>query len=746
MSNSKEKANVSESENLCVVCCKTVEIYSVGICDHPVCFECSTRMRVLCNQNECPICRGQMPKVIFTRKVAAFAALFADFQHTNLQDRKYGLIFCSEEIKKAYQQLLEFRCANCTKAAARRCTFYTFQQLKDHMRREHNLVYCDLCVDNLKIFCFERRCYTKQELGYHRRKGDPDNTSHRGHPLCEFCDTRFMDSDELFRHLRRNHLFCHFCDADGKHQYYNSMEDLRKHFREEHYLCEEGENDDEGAVGYETEPGGPGGGVKQVHTLTPQDFPALGNSTVTVQSRPTTTVNVTSKLKPFNGEDFPSLGGSRTPAVTITTDSSASRKKGSGVTITRTLRGGSAQNLTKTAENFPCLGPPSSGTSTVHLSLNNGQNSAPNVSIHVSHNGAITTTHITSTSSNSNGFNINQRPMEAFPALGGGSAPVNPQWVQQKPKKQESRLSKVAPPPSLPPSDLSQFPILSKTKSEKNTKKSSSVTVPVSGTWGTGSKVNSNNKKNDASTFKSLENSDAKSKNKKHKKKNANANGSGEGDSKIEKQNEENKDKNGIIKKRSELNIGSLTLNDAASKPPPGFPAKPPPGFTNFNSQNFPSLGASNDLTFTSSSGQSYSIKPTNYHQPSNVVARNQNLMKRLMDVLDNDMINEFKAYSSQFREGTMSPDGYCDYCEAVLGANFGDLFPELLVLLPDIDKQQDLYRVCDDQIKQNLLTCENCRQVIFRRELAEHYSYHSLESQFPSLGKSAETSSAWKK
>lgn len=63
----------------------------------------------------------------------------------------------------------------------------------------------------------------------------------RGHPLCEFCDTRYVDSDELFRHLRRDHLYCHFCDADGKHEYYNSYEDLRNHFLEEHYLCEEGE-------------------------------------------------------------------------------------------------------------------------------------------------------------------------------------------------------------------------------------------------------------------------------------------------------------------------------------------------------------------------------------------------------------------------------------------------------------------------------------------------------------------------
>jgi hypothetical protein len=51
------------SENTCVVCFKNVFIYSVGECDHPVCYECSTRMRVLCRQNECPICRQDMPKV-----------------------------------------------------------------------------------------------------------------------------------------------------------------------------------------------------------------------------------------------------------------------------------------------------------------------------------------------------------------------------------------------------------------------------------------------------------------------------------------------------------------------------------------------------------------------------------------------------------------------------------------------------------------------------------------------------------
>lgn len=128
--------------------------------------------------------------------------------------------------------------------------FDTRTELKDHLRKKHELFYCDICMEHLKvcwfylfvvfffvwsnvslnvkryaifsikIFSFERRAYTREQLAMHRRKGDPDNKSHRGHPLCEYCDQRYLDRDELFRHLRKEHYFCHFCDADGSNHFY----------------------------------------------------------------------------------------------------------------------------------------------------------------------------------------------------------------------------------------------------------------------------------------------------------------------------------------------------------------------------------------------------------------------------------------------------------------------------------------------------------------------------------------------
>lgn len=71
-----------------------------------------------------------------------------------------------------------------------------------------------------QIFSHERKWYNRKELARHRAHGDPDDTSHRGHPLCKFCDDRYLDNDELLKHLRRDHYFCHFCDADGSQEYY----------------------------------------------------------------------------------------------------------------------------------------------------------------------------------------------------------------------------------------------------------------------------------------------------------------------------------------------------------------------------------------------------------------------------------------------------------------------------------------------------------------------------------------------
>uniref|UniRef100_A0A803Y103 C2H2-type domain-containing protein n=2 Tax=Meleagris gallopavo TaxID=9103 RepID=A0A803Y103_MELGA len=140
------------------------------------------------------------------------------------------------EVYALYRKLLQHECFLCPDLKP----FNTFADLEQHMRKQHELFCCKLCVKHLKIFTYERKWYTRKDLARHRIHGDPDDTSHRGHPLCKFCDERYLDNDELLKHLRRDHYFCHFCDSDGAQEYYSDYEYLREHFREKHFLCEEG--------------------------------------------------------------------------------------------------------------------------------------------------------------------------------------------------------------------------------------------------------------------------------------------------------------------------------------------------------------------------------------------------------------------------------------------------------------------------------------------------------------------------
>lgn len=148
---------------------------------------------------------------------------------------RYGIVFQNEEVKQKFNDLLVNICPLCEEAKA------TFDELKRHVRHNHERQYCDICVRNLKVFPQELRVYTRSELIVHRKTGDPDNRSYRGHPQCDFCNERYYDNDALLLHLRKNHFWCHFCEKDGKQEYYHNYDDLRSHFRNEHYLCEESE-------------------------------------------------------------------------------------------------------------------------------------------------------------------------------------------------------------------------------------------------------------------------------------------------------------------------------------------------------------------------------------------------------------------------------------------------------------------------------------------------------------------------
>ncbi|XP_023288987.1 E3 ubiquitin-protein ligase ZNF598 [Orussus abietinus] len=831
------KNNDSQNNcNACVVCYKNVEIYSIGMCEHPVCYECSTRMRVLCQQNECPICRQDLPKVVFTREVKPFRHL----KKGDLLDTRYNIYFDSEDIREKFMQLLANKCRFCGDAEH----FENFYSLKDHMRRKHELHYCDLCVENLKIFSHERRCYTRPDLALHRRKGDVDDKSHKGHPLCEFCDQRYMDNDELYRHLRRDHLYCHFCDADGLHQYYSSYDYLREHFRHEHFLCEEGPCAEEkftsvfrtdidlrahkaGIHGkqlgkaaakqartleleFTLAPRGEGrgprrGGQGPSGSRGPREYnnnshapgtnhqetgatggcPAFPSQPEEEQSLPKQQPSV----DVLSTEEFPTLGN----AVPIVPQLGSSKGTRGNVTIRSTLR---PQPLAVTDENFPALGPESTpgGISKVNLSVSSSNKLAAgraprapgNVSIRVDHkaNGTVTTTRVS-------GPNIRIRPalsMDAdFPALGPGTTAASAQWTrvtctrpaaaaQARPKKS------VAPsgedfPSLLDPARAKRQPAMAATAwtGDDNTKAKTKKKKPKNG--GNSGNESGNNSKVGGANKTPKKEQDGPSRNKETEKAKESTKSTEEEKRKPKSEDPEeepesiNKDIDTLPRKRSELKIESPNSTSSPevrleefpalgggssgppgfSNPPPGFNAAPPPPpgfFVKLNSVQ--RLPGDNGLTFTNSSGETYSILPDRekrvggfpYLLPPDFQKRNKSLEARVKDVLgEPEALDEFRRASGRFRQGICSPEEYYEHCRRAMGVvNFETVFNELLVLLPDVEKQKELYRVhrkVNQGKTKGLEACANCGQVLKSgTDFRSHVADHTMENHFPALGK----------
>ena len=153
--------------------------------------------------------------MIFTKFIDLYVNLDRKIR-SGLFEKKFRIVFANMEIENAFNRLMENRCSKCEDLKP----FHNFKLLKEHMRKVHELHYCEICTDNLNLFSSERKFYTRTELALHRRLGDANDTSHKGHPQCDYCDLRYLDKDELFRHLRREHFFCHFCDADGVNVFY----------------------------------------------------------------------------------------------------------------------------------------------------------------------------------------------------------------------------------------------------------------------------------------------------------------------------------------------------------------------------------------------------------------------------------------------------------------------------------------------------------------------------------------------
>lgn len=695
---------------------------------------------------------------------------------SGLYDKKYRVCFANNRIQREFFRLLDNPCLHCDAQP-----FYSFDQLKNHVRKVHELFYCELCTENLKIFSFERRCYTRQDLALHRRKGDPDNTSHRGHPLCKYCDCRFLDRDELFRHLRKEHYYCHFCDADGSNQFYADYESLREHFRTEHFLCEEGDcaqeqftavfRSDIDLKGHITHIHGKSMGKvasKQARTLefeftlAPRNRINVNGETsrgsMRIRNDPQMEFEIEDRsmqqmpqktIDHQNESEFPSLGsssgGGGGTAVTVTRPNMSIRAKAYGTT----------SNLARTKENFPALGGENSALdpgpslssgnytskNTASAILKNNSNSGSSskpagMVIHVSNRPKSTPAPSTAAPKRSSSSDFPALPgshknkitedfIEVQPPLAGMHAIaakhrslLSDSFVSVAPNAatkinivkldhdtpSASASPKKSAPPKLTSKDnfpelstpsagslTAQWPIQQTIKSKVEPRKTKVAPAPI-----LSEKLNSTASTNSLISIKTKTETKKEKKKENNQKSNNVTHHHNQSNKNATKENNNNNSLSNFDSNPHDF--PSLSNNKSSTKaPPPGFGAaqtpamsapKPPPGFNKvtLNSVARPQ----NNLTFTTSLGESFNILPTHFYQPPpNASKRNQTLVTNFQQALAPLAMQQFRTASQMFRDGTLDSQVYYDHCKEALDEKFDEIFPELLALLPDIAKQQ---------------------------------------------------------
>ncbi|KAK4418004.1 E3 ubiquitin-protein ligase hel2 [Sesamum alatum] len=254
-------------DDSCAVCAESLEWVAYGACGHKdVCSTCVARLRFICDDRRCCICKTEAGVVFVTKALGDYTKTISDFSllPSEVKEGRVGQYWYHEDTQALFDDLDHYKmikamcrlsCSVCDKmedqpddGPRRRTKFRNIEQLKGHLFHKHRLLMCSLCLEGRKVFICEQKLYTRSQLTQHINTGDSEvdgSESERGgfagHPMCEFCRTPFYGDNELYTHMSTEHYTCHICQRQhpGQYEYYKNYDDLEMHFRRDHFLCED---------------------------------------------------------------------------------------------------------------------------------------------------------------------------------------------------------------------------------------------------------------------------------------------------------------------------------------------------------------------------------------------------------------------------------------------------------------------------------------------------------------------------
>ncbi|RDX94300.1 hypothetical protein CR513_23324 [Mucuna pruriens] len=157
-------------DDCCAVCAEPLEWVAYGPCSHrEVCSTCVARLRFICDDRRCCICKTECNVVFVTKALGDYTRMINDFSALPLEVRegKVGSYWYHEDTNaffddvdhyKMIKAMCRLSCSVCDKteeqpqdaASRRRAKFRNIGQLKGHLFHRHKLHMCSLCLEGRK--------------------------------------------------------------------------------------------------------------------------------------------------------------------------------------------------------------------------------------------------------------------------------------------------------------------------------------------------------------------------------------------------------------------------------------------------------------------------------------------------------------------------------------------------------------------------------------------------------------------
>ncbi|MBA0620751.1 hypothetical protein Godav_006436 [Gossypium davidsonii] len=218
-------------DDSCAVCADNLEWVSYGACGHrDVCSTCVSRLRFICNDRRCCICKTESNVIFVTKALGDYTRMINDFSvlPSDVREGRVGSYWYHEDTQAFFDDVDHYRmikamcrlsCSVCDKmdeqsndGAKRRGKFRNIEQLKGHLFHKHRLVMCSLCLEGRKIhfrrdhyLCEDEACLAKKFIVFQSEAElKRHNTIEHGGRMSRAQRSAALQIPTSFRYRRSN--------------------------------------------------------------------------------------------------------------------------------------------------------------------------------------------------------------------------------------------------------------------------------------------------------------------------------------------------------------------------------------------------------------------------------------------------------------------------------------------------------------------------------------------------------------